>query len=83
MRAVTTANAAEFGDEPSVVRENFPDLPVYVGADRVGVIAKVLSETHPQIVVADDAFQHSRLKRDLDIVVLDAMEPSWHYNYLA
>ena len=81
-RAVTTTNPAEFGDEPVLVHEAFPQIPVYVGADRVAAIDLLLKETNPQIVVADDAFQHRRLKRDLDLVVLDAMEPEWHYDFL-
>jgi tetraacyldisaccharide 4'-kinase len=81
-RAVTHVDARKFGDEPSLVRESFPDLPVYIGADRSSVIAMLLSQSKPDIIVADDAFQHRRLKRDLDIVILDALEPSWHYDFL-
>lgn len=78
-RAVTHVSAREFGDEPSLVRETLPNIPVYVGANRTQTVEKILSENSPDIIVADDAFQHRRLRRDLDIVLLDALEPDWHY----
>lgn len=81
-RSVTHVAADQFGDEPSLVRDEFPNIPVYVGADRTEAIAKMLKENTADIIVADDAFQHRRLKRDLDIVLLDALEPDWHYRFL-
>lgn len=83
-RSVTHADTKQFGDEPSLVRELMPNVPVYVGADRSHVIQKMLGEHEPavDVVIADDAFQHRRLKRDLDIVLLDALEPAWHYRFL-
>jgi tetraacyldisaccharide 4'-kinase len=81
-RAVTHADPKEFGDEPSFVRETMSNMPVYVGAHRASAIQKMLSEAKVDVVIADDAFQHRRLKRDLDIVLLDALEPSWHYHFL-
>jgi len=81
-RSVTRVEAKEFGDEPSLVRETLPTIPVYVGANRSRTIQKMLAESSADLVVADDAFQHRRLERDLDIVLIDAMEPSWHYRFL-
>jgi tetraacyldisaccharide 4'-kinase len=34
-----------------------------------------ISELESQILVLDDAFQHRRLKRDLDMVLIDALNP--------
>src|SRR5690606_2868820 len=77
--------AARFGDEPAWYAAKFTDVPVVVGADRVqagkfmaagDVGAKV------DVVIADDAFQHRRMKRVLDCVVLDASAPRWHYRPL-
>jgi len=81
-RAVTHVSASEFGDEPSLVRETLPKIPVYVGADRTRAVEKMLRETSVDVIVADDAFQHRRLRRDLDIVLLDALEPERHYQFL-
>ena len=81
-RSVTHPEAKQFGDEPSLVRETLPNIPVYVGANRSLAVEKLLSESSADVVVADDAFQHRKLQRDLDIVLLDALEPSWHYRFL-
>lgn len=65
------AAARRCGDEPALLANRYPDTPVCVGRDRhaAGMLAAGLGAT---VVVADDAFQHRRLARDLDIVVIDA-----------
>jgi tetraacyldisaccharide 4'-kinase len=45
-------------------------------------VAKMKSETDVQIVFADDAFQHRRLSRGVDIVVVDCTEPIENYRVL-
>lgn len=65
--------ATEVGDEPLWYKQKFHDLNIVVGSDRLAA-ADLLVQMHPetQVLLADDAFQHRRLKRDLDIVILDA-----------
>jgi tetraacyldisaccharide 4'-kinase len=43
---------------------------------------KAFNTSLKRVVIADDAFQHRRLKRQIDIVILDATEPRWHYKPL-
>lgn len=74
--------ATYFGDEPTWYARNFPKVPVYVGPDRVSVAKAMLRAEDIQFIVADDAFQHRRLRRSIDIVVIDATEPRWHYRSL-
>jgi tetraacyldisaccharide 4'-kinase len=72
-RAATLADEAEaVGDEPIVLARR-SGCPVWVGADRVAVI-QALRAVHPEVdvVVLDDGLQHYRLRRDLEIAVLDA-----------
>lgn len=72
-RAATIADEArDVGDEPIVLARR-SGCPVWVGADRVAVIG-ALRAAHPEvdIVVLDDGLQHYRLRRDLEIAVLDA-----------
>ena len=69
-RVDADGSAARFGDEPILIASN-TNVPVYVGADRY--IAGGLAEREqpgPGIHLLDDGFQHRRLARDLDIVVL-------------
>lgn len=64
-------NASEGGDEPVQIARGFPQAIVVVGEKRVDA-AKRAVELGAEIIVLDDAFQHRYLKRDLDIVVVDA-----------
>ena len=72
-RAATIADeASAVGDEPIMLSRR-SGCPVWVGANRVAVI-RALRAAHPEvdIVVLDDGLQHYRLRRDLEIAVLDA-----------
>ena len=72
-RGVSLASdPAEVGDEP-VLMARRSGCPVWVGPDRVAVIAALRHE-HPDcdIVILDDGLQHYRLRRDLEIAVVDA-----------
>ncbi len=52
------------------------EVPQHQQADRVRGGRRLLAD-HPEVdvVLLDDGFQHRRLKRDLDIVLLDATAP--------
>jgi tetraacyldisaccharide 4'-kinase len=72
-RAATVADEAEtVGDEPIVLSRR-SGCPVWVGADRLAVIA-ALRGPHPEVdvLVLDDGLQHYRLRRDLEIAVVDS-----------
>lgn len=62
------------GDEPLLLSSRLPDIPIAVSHDRLNDV-KSLSSLGVEIVVADDAFQHRRLDRDADIVLIDAICP--------
>lgn len=62
-------------DEAMVLEENLPDVPHLQGADRVALAATAVEELEAETIVLDDGFQHRRLRRDLDIVLLDATAP--------
>ncbi len=63
------------GDEPYMMAQQLNGTPVIVGADRYqsGKIAN--RSFNPDVILLDDGFQHRRLARDLDLVLLDAKEP--------
>jgi len=69
-------------DEKLVLEKLCPDLPHWLNADRVAG-ARIARGEHPDLraLVLDDAFQHRRLSRDLDVVLIDATNP-WGYGYL-
>ncbi|HET6572622.1 MAG TPA: tetraacyldisaccharide 4'-kinase [Fimbriiglobus sp.] len=62
-------------DEAMVLEENLPDVPHLQGADRVGLARTAVEELESEVLVLDDGFQHRRLARDLDIVLIDATRP--------
>lgn len=76
------ATARKFGDEPTWLAHHHRDVPVFVGADRAAAAEKLESEMKVKVILADDAFQHRYLRRDIDIVLLDASQPRWHYRSL-
>jgi tetraacyldisaccharide 4'-kinase len=63
------------GDEPVMIGSKLPGIPVVVGSRRYQAALLALQRFSPDVVVLDDGFQHIRLKRDLDIVLLDAGNP--------
>jgi tetraacyldisaccharide 4'-kinase len=72
-RAATIASeAADVGDEPIILSRR-SGCPVWVGADRVAVIAALrAAHADVNVVILDDGLQHYRLRRDVEIAVVDA-----------
>ena len=68
-------------DEALVLEENLPDVPHLQGADRVALAETAVTELESEVLVLDDGFQHRRLARDLDMVLVDATNP-WGYGHL-
>jgi tetraacyldisaccharide 4'-kinase len=52
-----------------------PEVPVVVGSDRYQAAVFSQQKFNIDTVVLDDGFQHLRLERDLDIVLVDAADP--------
>ncbi len=67
-------NARTAGDEPHLLAKLLKGVIVVVGANRIEG-ARRAHEAGADAIVLDDAFQHRRLARDLDIVVLDGRAP--------
>lgn len=69
------AAPGEAADEEAAYRRLFPGVPVVAQPDRIAGL-RALFETEAgrgvDCVVLDDGFQHRRIARDLDIVLLDA-----------
>ena len=63
------------GDEPFLIAQRCPGVPVAVGADRPLVGRYLLDGFGVDTLVLDDGFQHLALRRDVDILVLDAGAP--------
>ncbi|MFW5854189.1 MAG: tetraacyldisaccharide 4'-kinase, partial [Thermodesulfobacteriota bacterium] len=63
------------GDEPFMMAQTLGKTPVLVGGDRYRSGITALKRFQPEIILLDDGFQHLKLKRDLDLVLLDCRRP--------
>jgi len=61
------------GDEASMLHDSLHSVPIHVGRNRISSVKKI-EKTKCDIVVLDDGFQHWRLRRDTDIVVIDVSQ---------
>jgi tetraacyldisaccharide 4'-kinase len=68
------SSAAECGDEPLLLASRLHGAVVVVGSDRHAGADRA-EERGADVVLLDDGFQHRRLARDLDIVLLDGADP--------
>ena len=63
------------GDEPWLMARRLAGIPVIVGRDRWASGMTAVDRFGARAVVLDDGFQHQRLVRDLDVLLLDARKP--------
>jgi len=63
------------GDEPFMLASALTGIPVIVGRDRFRSGILGVDRFQPDMIILDDGFQHLRLKRDLDILLLDGCRP--------
>ncbi|MBX7167267.1 MAG: tetraacyldisaccharide 4'-kinase [Pirellulales bacterium] len=62
-------------DEALELEQLLPDVPHLQNPDRAAAARVAVEELDTQLILLDDGFQHRRLARDLDIVLIDALAP--------
>ncbi|MCJ7497767.1 MAG: tetraacyldisaccharide 4'-kinase [candidate division Zixibacteria bacterium] len=62
----------EVGDEPFLLSDHLPEDPIIIGKNRYNSGKIAQDKYKAEVLILDDGFQHWRLKRDLDIVMVDA-----------
>lgn len=65
---------SEAGDEPFLIARRCPKAIVAVGTDRAALGRWVLEQCPVDCMVLDDGFQHRALRRDVDLLLLDATD---------
>ncbi|MBQ4079031.1 tetraacyldisaccharide 4'-kinase [bacterium] len=65
-------NASIAGDEPVWLANNCKGAIVVTCASRIKAEKFIRDKYNPDIIILDDGFQHRKMKRDLDIVLIDA-----------
>lgn len=64
-------NPSLVGDEPFLIKSNHSEVSVFACEDRVEGAKKIISENNTNLILLDDAFQHRKISRNLDIVLTD------------
>ncbi len=75
------AEKGALNDEALELEQKLPDVPHVQNPDRIAAATVAIEELATQLIVLDDGFQHRRIHRDVDIVLIDATEP-FGYNHL-
>jgi len=60
------------GDEPYLMAAKLKNIPVIVGKDRYSAGLYAIEKFNPDVVILDDGFQHIRLARDRNILLIDS-----------
>lgn len=69
------AEAGAKNDEALELEQKLPDVPHLQNPDRVAAARTAIEEFESEVIILDDGFQHRRIHRDLDIVLIDALQP--------
>jgi tetraacyldisaccharide 4'-kinase len=68
-------SASEAGDEPRLLAEQLPGIPVVVGESRYDAGRAALERCGAHALVLDDGFQHRTLAKDLEILAVQGAAP--------
>lgn len=66
-------SVSEAGDEAYLLAKSLPGVPVIIGRDRTETGEYAVERFKADVIILDDAYQHWQLERDLDIVLIDAL----------
>ncbi|MEO5339014.1 MAG: tetraacyldisaccharide 4'-kinase [Magnetococcus sp. MYC-9] len=66
---------AEAGDEALLLAHNLPGVTILTGADRARLIRHAVDCCGSRLILMDDGFQHLRVQRDLNVLLMDARQP--------
>lgn len=62
------------GDEPYLLAENLPEAFIIVGKNRF-LSSKLAARMGAEAIILDDGMQHRGIARDLEVVVMDLLDP--------
>jgi len=70
------------GDEPFMLQKNLKDIPVIVDADRIRAGKQAIRDYGVDTLILDDGFQQWKIKKDLEIVTVDSLNPFGNLNLI-
>ena len=59
----------ELGDEPYQIHKKFENIDLAVDSNRKNGIERLEKEVKPEVIIMDDAFQHRKVKADLNVLL--------------
>ncbi len=62
-------------DEGLLLKEKFPEVIVVQSPDRIAAARKAVDRMGADFIILDDAFQHRRIERDVDLLTVDGRAP--------
>ena len=65
-------DALKYGDEPILLHQNLEKTDIVIGAKRSKLLKNYFEKKEANILLLEDGFQHLKIHRDLDIVLVDA-----------
>jgi tetraacyldisaccharide 4'-kinase len=68
-------SAKEAGDEPFLMGATLKEIPIVVGQNRYRAGLLAINAFSPDVILLDDGFQHLKLHRDIDLVLVDHDAP--------
>ncbi|MEW4489175.1 tetraacyldisaccharide 4'-kinase [Thalassoglobus sp. JC818] len=71
----------EGNDEQRLLQKLCPNVPHLQNRDRIEAARQLIESHHPDVIILDDGFQHRRLHRELDVVLIDCLNP-WGYGHV-
>lgn len=81
-RTLRDHDPADAGNDEKLVLDRLcPGVPHLQQRDRVNSARRIVKEFGCNVLILDDGFQHRRLSRDLDLLLIDAMQP-WGYGHV-
>ncbi|MEK6727621.1 MAG: tetraacyldisaccharide 4'-kinase [Candidatus Omnitrophota bacterium] len=73
--ALSTMDYDFLGDEPYMLSKKLKGIPVIVEAQRIKGIKKAIKDYAVDTVILDDAFQQWGIRKDMEVVTIDAANP--------
>ena len=74
-RGYKRKGADAMGDEPRMLSKNLGDVPVIVDKNRERGAKRAIREYNSDTVILDDGMQQWHIRKDLEIVTIDALNP--------
>lgn len=72
----------ESGDEAYLLAKSLPNVAIIIGRNRSQSAKLATDNLKVDVIIVDDAFQHRKLRRDIDLVLVDSTNPFGYGNVI-